>query len=332
MAKMEKTDKEKALELALSQIEKEYGKGAIMRLGESPHQKVEVIPTGIIGLDVAIGAGGIPKGRIIELFGPESSGKSTLCLQIISSAQKLGGTCAYVDAEHAMDPVYATKLGVDIDKLLISQPDSGEQALEITEKLVRSNAIDLIIVDSVAALTPRAEIEGEMGDSHMGLQARLMSQALRKLTAAISKSKTCMVFINQIREKIGVMFGNPETTPGGRALKFYSSVRIDLRRLSQIKSGEEIVGNLVRARVVKNKVAAPFREAEFEIYYSEGISRVANILELASEFGIVQKSGSWFAYNSEKLGQGKEQAVQFLKAQAKLIKELEEKVRAYALA
>src|SRR3989339_747058 len=332
MAKMEKTDKEKALELALSQIEKEYGKGAIMRLGESPHQKVEVIPTGIIGLDVAIGAGGIPKGRIIELFGPESSGKSTLCLQIISSAQKLGGTCAYVDAEHAMDPVYATKLGVDIDKLLISQPDSGEQALEITEKLVRSNAIDLIIVDSVAALTPRAEIEGEMGDSHMGLQARLMSQALRKLTAAISKSKTCVIFINQLREKIGVMFGNPETTPGGRALKFYSSVRLDLRRKEQIKSGETIIGNRVKAKVVKNKIAAPFREAEFEILFAEGISRAGSIVDTASEMGILQKSGSWFAYNNEKIGQGRDQVIQFLKTMPKMLNELEDKVRKQATA
>ncbi|HAH19919.1 MAG: recombinase RecA [Omnitrophica WOR_2 bacterium GWF2_43_52] len=325
-------NRQKALELALAQIEKQFGKGAIMKLSSDIKLDVPAISTGALSLDLALGIGGLPRGRVVEIFGPESSGKTTLTLSVIAQAQKTGGVAAFIDAEHAFDSIYAKKVGVNLDELLISQPDTGEQALEIAETLVRSNAVDVIVIDSVAALTPRAEIEGEMGDSHMGLQARLMSQALRKLTAAISKSKTCMVFINQIREKIGVMFGNPETTPGGRALKFYSSVRIDLRRLSQIKSGEEIVGNLVRARVVKNKVAAPFREAEFEIYYSEGISRVANILELASEFGIVQKSGSWFAYNSEKLGQGKEQAVQFLKAQAKLIKELEEKVRAYALA
>ena len=325
-------NRQKALELALAQIEKQFGKGAIMKLSSDIKLDVPAISTGALSLDLALGIGGLPRGRVVEIFGPESSGKTTLTLSVIAQTQKIGGVAAFIDAEHAFDSIYAKKVGVNLDELLISQPDTGEQALEIAETLVRSNAVDVIVIDSVAALTPRAEIEGEMGDSHMGLQARLMSQALRKLTAAISKSKTCMVFINQIREKIGVMFGNPETTPGGRALKFYSSVRIDLRRLSQIKSGEEIVGNLVRARVVKNKVAAPFREAEFEIYYSEGISRVANILELASEFGIVQKSGSWFAYNSEKLGQGKEQAVQFLKAQAKLIKELEEKVRAYALA
>ena len=331
-AKQEITaNRQKALELALAQIEKQFGKGAIMRLSSDIKLDVPAISTGALSLDLALGIGGLPRGRVIEIFGPESSGKTTLTLSVIAQTQKIGGVAAFIDAEHAFDSIYAKKVGVNLDELLISQPDTGEQALEIAETLVRSNAVDVIVIDSVAALTPRAEIEGEMGDSHMGLQARLMSQALRKLTAAISKSKTCMIFINQIREKIGVMFGNPETTPGGRALKFYSSVRIDLRRINQIKSGEEIVGNLVRARVVKNKVAAPFREAEFEIYYSEGISRVANILELASEFGIVQKSGSWFAYNSEKLGQGKEQAVQFLKTQAKVIKELEEKVRAHAL-
>ncbi|OGS38159.1 MAG: recombinase RecA [Elusimicrobia bacterium RIFOXYD2_FULL_34_30] len=322
MAKMEKTDKEKALELALSQIEKEYGKGAIMRLGESPHQKVEVIPTGIIGLDVAIGAGGIPKGRIIELFGPESSGKSTLCLQIISSAQKLGGTCAYVDAEHAMDPVYATKLGVDIDKLLISQPDSGEQALEITEKLVRSNAVDLIIVDSVAALTPRAEIEGEMGDSHMGLQARLMSQALRKLTAIVSKSKTSIIFINQIRQKIGIMFGNPETTTGGLALKFYSSIRLDIRRVTTIKEGDVAIGTRVRVKVVKNKVAPPFKQTEFEMSFGSGISPEGSIIETGVEYAVVDKSGSWFVYKNERLGQGMDNAKTFLKENPKIAEDI----------
>src|SRR3989339_1016272 len=293
MAKMEKTDKEKALELALSQIEKEYGKGAIMRLGESPHQKVEVIPTGIIGLDVAIGAGGIPKGRIIEIYGPESSGKSTLCLQIISSAQKLGGTCAYVDAEHAMDPVYATKLGVDIDSLLISQPDSGEQALEITEKLVRSGAVDIVVIDSVAALVPKAEIEGEMGDMHVGLQARLMSQALRKLTSIIASSKTSVMFINQLRHKIGVMFGNPETTPGGLALKFYSSVRLDIRKIETIKQADVVTGARIRVKVVKNKVAPPYRQAEFEMVNGEGISTEGCLLDMGVETGLLEKSGTW---------------------------------------
>lgn len=322
----------KALELALAQIEKQFGKGSIMKLSSDVKFDVPAIATGALSLDLALGIGGLPRGRVIEIFGPESSGKTTLTLSVIAQAQKAGGVAAFIDAEHAFDSLYAKKIGLNLDELLISQPDTGEQALEIAETLVRSNAVDIIVIDSVAALTPRAEIEGEMGDSHVGLQARLMSQALRKLTAAISKSKTCVVFINQLREKIGVMYGSPETTPGGRALKFYSSVRIDLRRISQIKSGEVVVGNLVRARVVKNKVAAPFREAEFEIYFNEGISRVSNILELASNFGIVQKSGSWFAYNSEKLGQGREQAVQYLKTQAKLIKELEEKVRAHALA
>ncbi|OGS44812.1 MAG: recombinase RecA [Elusimicrobia bacterium RIFOXYD2_FULL_34_15] len=326
MSKAEKSDKEKALDLALSQIEKEYGKGAIMRLGESPHQKVEFIPTGIIGLDVAIGVGGIPKGRIIELFGPESSGKSTLCLQIISSSQKLGGTCAYVDAEHAMDPVYATKLGVDIDKLLISQPDSGEQALEITEKLVRSNAIDLIIVDSVAALTPRAEIEGEMGDSHMGLQARLMSQALRKLTAIVSKSKTSIIFINQLRQKIGVMFGNPETTTGGLALKFYASIRLDIRRVTTIKEGDIAIGTRVRVKVVKNKVAPPFKQAEFEMTFGSGISPEGSIIETGVEYGIVEKSGSWFVYKNDRLGQGMDNSKVFLKENPKVAEEIKKAI------
>ncbi|MDO8735133.1 MAG: recombinase RecA [Elusimicrobiota bacterium] len=326
MSKAEKSDKEKALELALAQIEKDFGKGAIMRLGESPHQKVEAIPTGIIGLDVALGVGGIPKGRIIEIYGPESSGKSTLCLQIISSAQKLGGTCAYVDAEHAMDPVYATKLGVDIDKLLISQPDSGEQALEITEKLVRSNAIDIIIIDSVAALTPRAEIEGEMGDSHMGLQARLMSQALRKLTAIVAKSKTTIIFINQIRMKIGVMFGNPETTTGGMALKFYSSVRMEIRRVTTIKDGDIPIGTRVRVKVVKNKVAPPFKKAEFDMIFGDGISPEGSIVDTGVEYGVVEKSGSWFVYKGEKLGQGMDNSKIFLKENPKISEEIKKAI------
>ncbi len=326
MSKAEKSDKEKALELALAQIEKDFGKGAIMRLGESPHQKVESIPTGIIGLDVALGVGGIPKGRIIEIYGPESSGKSTLCLQIISSAQKLGGTCAYVDAEHAMDPVYATKLGVDIDKLLISQPDSGEQSLEITEKLVRSNAVDIIIIDSVAALTPRAEIEGEMGDSHMGLQARLMSQALRKLTAIVAKSKTTIIFINQIRMKIGVMFGNPETTTGGMALKFYSSVRMEIRRVTTIKDGDVAIGTRVRVKVVKNKVAPPFKKAEFEMIFGEGISPEGSIVDTGVEYGVVEKSGSWFVYKGEKLGQGMDNSKLFLRENPKISEEIKKAI------
>ncbi|MEW6555962.1 MAG: recombinase RecA [Elusimicrobiota bacterium] len=326
MSKVEKSDKEKALELALSQIEKEYGKGAVMRLGESPHQKVEAIPTGIIGLDVAIGVGGIPKGRIIELFGPESSGKSTLCLQLISSCQKLGGTCAYVDAEHAMDPVYATRLGVDIDKLIISQPDSGEQALEITEKLVRSNAVDIIIIDSVAALTPRAEIEGEMGEAHMGLQARLMSQALRKLTAIVSKSKTSIIFINQIRQKIGVMFGNPETTTGGLALKFYASIRMDIRRVTTLKEGDEAVGTRVRVKVVKNKIAPPFKQTEFEMKFGEGISPEGSIIDTGIEYSIVEKSGSWFVYKNERLGQGMDNAKTFLRENPKIADEIKKAI------
>ena len=313
--RQEQGAKQKALELALAQIEKQFGKGAIMKLSS----------------DIKL-VGGLPRGRVIEVFGPESSGKTTLTLSVIAQAQKTGGVAAFIDAEHAFDSIYAKKVGLNLDELFISQPDTGEQALEITETLVRSNAVDVIVIDSVAALTPRAEIEGEMGDSHMGLQARLMSQALRKLTSAISKSKTCVIFINQLREKIGIMFGNPETTPGGRALKFYSSVRLDLRRKEQIKSGETVIGSRVRARVVKNKVAAPFREAEFEILFDEGISRAGSILDIASEMGILQKTGSWFAYNNEKLGQGREQVIQYLKAQAKLLDELEEKVRKTALA
>lgn len=321
------SDKSKALELALAQIEKEFGKGAIMRLGESAHQQVESIPTGIIGLDIAIGIGGIPKGRIIEIFGPESSGKSTLCLQIISSSQKEGGVCAYIDAEHAMDPVYATKLGVDIDKLLISQPDSGEQSLEIVEKLVRSNAVDIVVVDSVAALTPRAEIEGEMGDSHMGLQARLMSQALRKLTAIVSKSRTSIIFINQLRQKIGIMFGNPETTPGGLALKFYASLRLDIRRVTTLKDGDVAIGTRVRVKVVKNKVAPPFKKAEFDMIFGEGISPEGSIIDTGVEYGVIEKSGSWFVYKADRLGQGMDNAKMFLKENLKVAEEIKKAIK-----
>jgi recombination protein RecA len=319
--------KSKALELALSQIEKQFGKGSIMKLGQ--HVKVEIgaIATGALSLDLALGIGGLPRGRVVEIYGPEASGKTTLTLTVMREAQKTGGVAAFIDAEHAFDYTYAKKLGLNLDDLLISQPDTGEQALEIAETLVRSNAVDLIGIDSVAALVPRAEIEGDMGDSHMGLQARLMSQALRKLTAAISKSRTCVVFINQIREKIGVMFGNPETTPGGRALKFYSSVRLDLRRLAQIKVGDNIVGNRVRAKVVKNKVAPPFKKAEFDILYDQGISKSNCILDMATEMSILQKSGAWFLYGQDKLGQGKENARRFLEDNPKLLKELEGKVR-----
>jgi recombination protein RecA len=325
---MGKDEKVKALEIALSQIEKQFGKGTIMRLGAEAYKgEVEVIPTGALSLDIALGVGGVPRGRVTEIFGPEGGGKTTLSLQIIANAQRLGGTAAFVDAEHAMDPAYAKKLGVDIENLLVSQPDNGEQALEITETLVRSGAIDVIVIDSVAALVPRAEIEGEMGDAQMGLQARLMSQALRKLTASISKSKTCVIFINQIREKIGVMFGNPETTPGGRALKFYSSVRLDIRRIGAIKVGDMDVGNHVRVKVAKNKVAPPFRQAEFDMLYNEGISREGSLLDVALENGVIEKSGTWFSYKGNRIGQGRESAKSYLKENPKVTDEIEETLR-----
>ena len=331
MAEQNKTveleSRKKALELALTQIEKQFGKGSIMKLDGSVIKDIDVIPTGSLSLDIALGVGGVPRGRVVEIYGPESSGKTTLTLSVIAQVQKLGGVAAFIDAEHSFDSAYAKKLGVKLDDLLISQPDTGEQALEIAETLVRSNAVDLVVIDSVAALTPRAEIEGEMGDSHMGLQARLMSQALRKLTAAISKSKTCIIFINQIRMKIGVMFGNPETTTGGRALKFYASVRIDLRRIESIKQGEEIIGNLVKAKVVKNKVAAPFREAEFEIHFNEGISYTADVLELGVKHNVVEKSGAWFAFEGEKLGQGKENTRKFLNENPKILTKLEKQIK-----
>jgi recombination protein RecA len=317
----------KALELALSQIEKQFGKGSIMKLGEDFKSDIPVIPTGSISLDLALGVGGIPRGRVIEIFGPEASGKTTLTLSIIAQAQKQGGVAAFIDAEHAFDSTYAKKIGVNLDDMLISQPDTGEQALEITETLVRSNAVDLIVIDSVAALTPRAEIEGEMGDSHMGLHARLMSQALRKLTATIAKSKTCVIFINQIREKIGVMFGNPETTTGGRALKFYSSVRLDLRRISYVKSGEDVIGSHVRIRVVKNKVAPPFRETEVDFLHSEGISKEFDLIDTGVNLGVLQKSGAWVLYGEDKLGQGREVARQFLKGNPKVAVEIDKRIR-----
>src|SRR5579883_800192 len=318
----------RAIDLAVSQIEKQFGKGSIMRLGtKDAVVPISVIPTGAISFDAALGVGGFPRGRVIEIFGPESSGKTTVALQVIAEAQKAGGMAAFVDAEHALDPQYAKKLGVDVDNLLVSQPDYGEQALEIAEALVRSNAIDVLVVDSVAALVPKAELDGEMGDSHVGLQARLMSQALRKLTGIVSKSRTCMIFINQIREKIGVMFGNPETTTGGRALKFYSSVRIDIRRIAAIKEGEIVTGSRTRVKVVKNKVAAPFREAEFDILYGEGISREGDLLDLAVNNNILEKSGSWFSYKGERIGQGRENARQFLKDNKDTLAKLEAEVR-----
>ena len=321
-------DRARAIDLAFAQIEKQFGKGSIMRLGSKEAiVPISVISTGAISFDAALGVGGVPRGRVIEIFGPESSGKTTIALQVIAQAQKTGGMAAFVDAEHALDPGYAKKLGVDVDNLLVSQPDYGEQALEIAEALVRSGAIDVLVVDSVAALVPKAELDGEMGDSHMGLQARLMSQALRKLTGIVSKSRTCLIFINQIREKIGVMFGNPETTSGGRALKFYSSVRIDIRRIGAIKEGDQVTGSRTKVKVVKNKVAAPFREAEFDMLYGEGISREGDLLDLGANHGIIEKSGSWFSYKGERIGQGRENARQFLKDNRDIYAKLEAEVR-----
>ncbi|MGH9468656.1 MAG: recombinase RecA, partial [Terriglobales bacterium] len=321
-------ERTRALEAALSQIEKQFGKGSIMRLGS--HEAIvpiAVIPTGALSLDAALGVGGMPRGRVVEIFGPESSGKTTLALQVIAQAQKAGGMAAFIDAEHALDPIYAGKLGVDVDNLLVSQPDFGEQALEIAEALVRSGAVDVLVVDSVAALVPKAELDGEMGDSHVGLQARLMSQALRKLTGLVSKSHTSMIFINQIREKIGVMFGSPETTTGGRALKFYSSVRVDIRRIAAIKDGDVVTGNRTRAKVVKNKVAAPFREAEFDIMYGEGISATGDLIDLAATHNVIEKSGSWYAYKGERIGQGRENAKQFLVEHRELFQKLDQEMR-----
>lgn len=325
---MEKDERMKALDAALAQIEKQYGKGAVMKLGDPANQmNVETIPTGSLSLDIALGMGGIPKGRIIEIYGPESSGKTTVTLHMIAEVQKRGGIAGFIDAEHALDPVYAKNIGVDIDNLYISQPDNGEQALEITETMVRSGAVDIVIVDSVAALVPKAEIEGDMGDSHVGLQARLMSQALRKLTSVISKSNCTVVFINQLREKIGVMFGNPETTTGGRALKFYASVRMDVRRIESLKQGGEVIGNRTRVKVVKNKIAPPFKEAEFDIMFGEGISTVGDILDLAAENSIINKSGAWYSYNGNKIGQGRENAKQYLRDNPAVCEEVDHKVR-----
>jgi len=321
------SDRQKALELALLQIEKQFGKGSIMRLGGQVKADVDAISTGALTLDWALGVGGLPRGRVIEIFGPEASGKTTLTLSVIKEIQKKGGVAAFIDAEHAFDSTYAKIIGINLDDLLISQPDTGEQALEITETLVRSNAVDLIVIDSVAALTPRAEIEGDMGDSHMGLQARLMSQALRKLTAAINRSHTCVIFINQLRDKIGVMFGSPETTTGGRALKFYSSVRLDLRRIAAIKAGDEVIGSRVRARVVKNKVAPPFKEAEFEILHNEGIAKTSSVIDAAVNLGVIEKSGTWLSWQNEKLGQGRDAAIKLLKEKPKLQDDLEKDVR-----
>jgi recombination protein RecA len=320
-------DRDKALEMALGQIEKQFGKGSIMKLGERGHVGVEAVSTGALALDLALGIGGLPRGRIVEIFGPESSGKSTLATHVVAEAQRNGGVCAYIDAEHAMDPVYANAIGVNVDELLISQPDTGEQALEIADMLIRSGALDVLVIDSVAALVPRAEIEGEMGDSHMGLQARLMSQALRKLTGNLNRSRTIAIFINQLREKIGVMFGSPETTPGGRALKFYSSVRLDIRRIESIKDGPEVVGNRVRVKVVKNKTAPPFRQAEFDVMYGKGISREGSLLDVGVELGIVKKSGAWFTYEGEQLGQGRENVKNFLAENVDLMVEISEKIK-----
>lgn len=323
-------DRMKALDAALSQIEKQFGKGSVMKLGDSgKNMNVETIPTGSLSLDIALGLGGIPKGRIVEIYGPESSGKTTVALHMVAEVQKRGGVAGFIDAEHALDPVYASRIGVDIDNLYISQPDNGEQALEITETLVRSGAVDIIIVDSVAALVPKAEIDGDMGDSHVGLQARLMSQALRKLTAVISKSNCVVIFINQLREKVGVMFGNPETTTGGRALKFYSSIRMDVRRIETLKQAGEVVGNRTRVKVVKNKIAPPFREAEFDIMFGQGISREGDILDLAANLGIINKSGAWYAYNESKIGQGRENTKTYLKEHPEILEEVEAKVRSH---
>jgi recombination protein RecA len=321
-------ERQQALEMAVGQIEKQYGKGAIMRLGERGNVGVEAISTGALALDLALGIGGLPRGRVVEIFGPEASGKSTLAMHVVAEAQRNGGVCAYIDAEHAMDPTYAAAIGVNVDDLYISQPDTGEQGLEIADMLIRSSALDVIVIDSVAALVPRAEIEGEMGDAHVGLQARLMSQALRKLTANLNRSRTICVFINQLREKIGVMFGSPETTPGGRALKFYSSVRLDIRRVESIKDGAEAVGNRTRVKVVKNKVSAPFKQAEFDIMYGRGISREGSLLDVGVDLGIVKKSGAWFTYEGEQLGQGRENAKQFLAENLDMMVEISEKVRA----
>lgn len=320
-------EKKKALEMALGQIEKQFGKGAVMKLGESTHMNIETIPTGAIGLDIALGVGGVPRGRIVEIFGPESSGKTTVALHIVAEAQKAGGDAAFIDAEHALDPNYARKLGVDIDNLIVSQPDTGEQALEIAEALVRSGAIDVIVIDSVAALVPKAEIDGEMGDSHVGLQARLMSQALRKLAGVISKSNTTAIFINQLREKVGVMFGSPETTPGGRALKFYASVRLDVRRIESMKLGTDVIGNRTKVKVVKNKVAPPFKEAEFDIIYGQGISKEGSILDVGVNLDFVNKSGAWFSYNGQRIGQGRENVKQFLRENPEVTKDIEKKIR-----
>ena len=320
-------EREKALDMALAQIERQFGEGAVMKMGERGQMKVEAVSSGSLAIDVALGIGGLPRGRVVEVYGPEASGKSTLAMHVVAEAQRTGGICAYVDAEHAMDPDYAKNIGVDVDELLISQPDTGEQALEITDMLIRSGAIDVVVIDSVAALTPRAEIEGEMGDTHVGLQARLMSQALRKLTANLSKTKTIVIFINQLREKIGVMFGSPETTPGGRALKFYSSVRIDIRRIEAIKSDGEVTGSRTRIKVVKNKVAPPFRQAEFDIMYGKGISREGSLIDVGVEQGIVKKSGAWYTYEGEQLGQGRENAKQFLTANPEIMVEIDGRIR-----
>ncbi|MEY2459643.1 MAG: recombination protein RecA [Acidimicrobiaceae bacterium] len=321
-------ERDKALEMAIASIEKQHGKGAVMKMGDKGDMTVETIPTGALALDLALGVGGLPRGRVVEIFGPESSGKSTLAMHVVAEAQRNGGICAYIDAEHAMDPVYARAIGVDVDELFISQPDTGEQALEITDTLIRSGALDVVVIDSVAALTPRAEIEGEMGDSHMGLQARLMSQALRKLTANLNKTNTICIFINQLREKIGVMFGSPETTPGGRALKFYSSVRLDIRRIETIKDGAEMVGNRTRVKVVKNKVASPFRQAEFDIMYGKGISREGSLLDVGVDLELIKKAGAWFTYEGEQLGQGRENAKTFLGENPEIMMDISERILA----